>query len=94
MKLDDIPIATERKRLDGVQRIYALPNSDTYCVSLVNAPMLHDYPFAWEAAVLRSDGSLCYDSPLTQDVEVFQTDDDAAAFVLLAFAWARGDWPK
>jgi tRNA(Phe) wybutosine-synthesizing methylase Tyw3 len=43
--------------------------------------MLHHYPFAWEAAVLDVDGSLRYDTPLTSDVEVFTTDEEANDFI-------------
>ena len=77
----------------GVQRLYKLPNG--YGLSLVNAPALHSYPFAWEAAVLtdmRDDGrfsDLTYDTPLTSDVEVFSTDEEANSFIARAKAWAQ-----
>lgn len=74
----------------GVQRIYALPNG--MGLSFVNPPELHNYPFAWEAAVLSAtEGSwiLVYSTPLTSDVEVFFTDDEANAFIARAIAWAK-----
>lgn len=72
--------------LGGVQRIYRFKSG--YGLSAVNSPMLHGYPFAWEIAVLKGveedggwDGDLCYDTPLTDGVEVFMTDEDANAFI-------------
>lgn len=64
--------------LGGVQRIYRFKNG--WELSLVNTPMLHHYPFAWEAAVMDSSG-LRYDTPLTSDVEVFDSDEEANAFI-------------
>lgn len=69
----------------GTQRIYRLDNG--YGLSLVNATLIHTYPFAWEAAVLKDvseDGetfTLTYDTELTDDVEVFATDEEANAFI-------------
>jgi hypothetical protein len=71
-----------RRHLDGVQKIYQFPSG--YGLSLVNSPMLHHYPFAWEAAVLAPDGTLDYSTFLTRDVEVFQTDREANAFIARA----------
>lgn len=77
----------------GRQRIYRFANG--YGLSLVNCPDLHAYPFAWEAAVLRDvseDGeefSITYQTPLTNDVEVFATDEEANAFIEKARAWAE-----
>ena len=78
----------------GVQRIYDLANG--YCLSLINAPELHFFPYAWEAAVLHTDGKggpggLCYDTPLTNDVEVFKTVEETNEFILRAIAWAEAD---
>ena len=75
MTLTNTCLRTERPHFDGVQRLYDLPNG--YGLSLVNASMLHAYAFAWEAAVIAPSGHLSYDTPLTEDVEVFMTDDDA-----------------
>lgn len=72
----------ERPHLGGVQRIYKFKSG--YGLSLVNSPMLHAYPFAWEAAVLGKDGDLSYDTPLTNDVEVFLSDDEANEFIARA----------
>ncbi len=72
----------------GKQHIYRFPSG--FGLSLVNAPMLHHYSFAWEAAVLKDvseDGEqfeLTYDTPLTDDVEVFDTDEEANEFIVLA----------
>lgn len=71
--------------IGGVQRIYRF--NDGHGLSLVNSEMLHDYDFAWEAAVLRDvfdDGSfVCidYDTGLTDDVEIFMSDEDANYFI-------------
>jgi hypothetical protein len=76
----------------GVQRIYKLPNS--FGLSLVNVPALRSYPFAWEAAVLTDVkdngdfGELTYDTPLTNDVEVFMTTGAANSFINRAIEWA------
>lgn len=74
----------------GVQRIYRFPGG--YGLSMVNSPMLHSYPFAWEAAVVTDVtdnggfSGLTYDTPLTSDVEVFDTEDEANAFIERAAA--------
>lgn len=69
----------------GVQRIYRFPSG--YGLSLVNTPILHSYPFAWEAAVLKDVSpnggrfELTYDTELTDDVEVFMSDEEANEFI-------------
>lgn len=73
----------------GTQLLFKLPNGFT--VSFVNPKELHSYEFAWEAALLDSDGCISYNTPLTQDVEVFFNDADAEAFLDLAIAWAVED---
>jgi|ERR1051325_457939 hypothetical protein len=71
--------------IGGEQRIYRF--ADGHGLSLINSPMAHAYPFAWEAGVLKNvkpDGSfdgLTYDTPLSQDVEVFDTDEEANDFI-------------
>lgn len=73
------------KSFSGVQRIYRFNNN--YGLSLVNFPTLHTFPFAWEAAVIRFYSSnsdefeIVYDTELTDDVEVFDTDEEANAFI-------------
>lgn len=80
--------------LDGVQRIYLF--NAGYGLSLVNSPKLHSYPFAWEAAVLKdidkdgNFGGIIYHTPLTSDVEVFKTDDEANAFIQKAAEYFLG----
>ncbi len=69
----------------GVQRIYRF--SDGHGLSLVNSSMLHSYGFAWEAAVLSGVDdkgkydNIIYDTELTNDVEVFQSNAEANAFI-------------
>lgn len=90
MALTETNLETERPHLDGVQRLYRVGR---YGLSLVNGPMLHGYPFAWEAAVLDfgspdgAKGNLTYDTPLTNDVEVFYSDEEANDFIAKAFDW-------
>lgn len=73
---------------DGVQRVYRF--DDGHGLSLVNSAMLHDYDFAWEAAVLKNvhdDGTfdeLDYDTELIDDVAVFLTDEAANKFIEIA----------
>lgn len=91
---DDMLVKERPHRLGGTQRLYKLPNG--FGLSLVNAPRLHAYRYAWEAAVVTDMmdngewGDLTYDTPLTDDVEVFETDDEANAFIARAKAWAEG----
>jgi hypothetical protein len=87
--LTDENLLIERPHLSsyigGIQRIYRFKSG--YGLSVVNSPMLHAYPFAWEAAVLKGvtdDGdfeSLDYSTGLTEDVEVFDSDEEANDFI-------------
>jgi hypothetical protein len=70
---------SERLNLDGVQRFYKFKGG--WGLSLINALVAHAYPFAWEAAVLGPDGKIVYSTPLTEDVEVFQSDEEANKFI-------------
>lgn len=94
MITDDM-LVKERPHLGGVQRLYKLPNG--FGLSLVNSTALHSYSFAWEAAVvreMRDDGSfadITYETPLTDDVEVFSTEEDANNFIARAKAWAKSN---
>lgn len=77
--------------LGGDQRLYQLANG--YRLSAINSPKANFNPFAWEIAVLKVvddkiDG-IAYDTPLTNDVEVFYTDDEANAFIERAIAWGE-----
>lgn len=84
--LTDEHLLIERPNdIGAVQRIYRFPSG--YGLSAINAAMAHSYPFAWEIAVIkgvkengRHDG-LCYDTALTDDVEVFDTVDEANEFI-------------
>lgn len=72
----------------GLQRIYRFPSG--MGLSVVNSTMLHSYSYAWEIAVIRNvkeDGTfsgLDYSTPMTNDVEVFMSDDEANDFIELA----------
>jgi len=72
--------------IGGVQRIYKPSNG--YYLSAINSPRARAYPFAWEVAVLGSDLQCNYDTPLTNDTEVFDTDEEANAFISRAIEWA------
>ena len=95
MLTDDMLVkASTRSDLSGGEaRYYRLPNG--YGLSVQSDKMLHAYPFAWEIAVCKGMGEdglfedLTYDTPLTDDVEVFYTDAEANAFISRAKAWAR-----
>lgn len=69
----------------GRQRIYRFKNGKG--LSVVNSPVLHSYPFAWEVAVISGvdeEGNfegLCYETELTDDVEVFSTDEETNEFI-------------
>ena len=82
--------------MGGEQVIYDLGNG--YGLSLINSPMAHIYSFAWEAAVVSEPTAvgfkdLSYDTPLTQDVEVFSTEEEANAFIERALVWGKtGVW--
>lgn len=88
MITDDMLI-DERPHLGGVHRVYRLPNG--YGLSLINSQMVHAYQFAWEAAVRTPNGHLTYETPLTEDVEVFFNEEDANEFIARARAraWAE-----
>jgi len=87
MALTDLCLREERPHFcEGVQRNYALPNG--YELSLINFPNAHIYAFAWEGAVINPHGKLDYDTPLTNDVEVFMTEEAADAWIIRAIEWA------
>lgn len=71
--------------MGGVQRIYRFKGG--YGLSVVNSTILHSYPFAWEAAVIKgvTDAGnfegLDYTTGLTEDVEVFASDKETNDFV-------------
>jgi hypothetical protein len=72
--------------IGGEQRIYRWGD---YGLSLINSPMAHSYPFAWEAAVIKFEGdgdkfSLNYETPLSDDVEVFSTVKETNEFIAKA----------
>lgn len=75
----------EYPQLGGVRREYKLPNG--YALSLINSPIVHFFQFAWEGAVIDPEGNVTYNTPLTHDVEVFLTDEAAAAWIEKGFVW-------
>lgn len=86
MALTNENLVSERKHFGGgVQKIYRFANG--FGLSVVNSPILHSYPFAWEIAVVKNlteDGNsfdLTYDTPLTNDVEVFMDSATANDFI-------------
>lgn len=91
MLTDENLILERNGGISGRQRIYRFPNG--HGLSLVNGYALHHYPFAWEAAVLKDvtpDGGrfeINYDTPLTDDVMVFGTDDEANEFIAKAASY-------
>jgi hypothetical protein len=82
-----------RGGLGGTQILYRVGD---YGLSVLDSPILHSYPFAWEIAVIRfrsedskKDFDLLYDTPLTDDVKVFFNDEDASDFINRAFDFFR-----
>lgn len=98
MITDDWLIHSSPNEIGGEHRIYRF--RDGHGLSLINSPMAHSYPYAWEAAVLlgvSDDGSsegLDYSSPLTSDVEVFFTDEETNAFIARAAEYFGGPYHK
>lgn len=98
MITDEYLLKAEPNSIGGEQRIYRFV--DGHGLSLVNSSILHGYQFAWEAAVLKnvkddgtSDG-LDYSTKLTDDVEVFATDEEANEFIQRAAACFDGPYHK
>lgn len=99
-QLTDENLVVESPYLGGVQRIYHFPGN--FGLSLVNAPILHSLPFAWEAAVLEGVdkngyyGRIIYNTPLSDGVEVFGSIEEANTFIARArdyFAALAGETP-
>lgn len=85
MALTNRNLALERPHpagIGGVQRLYDY--ADGHSVSMVNVQMLRLEPCAWEGAVLIEGEGCVYDTPLTDDVEVFQDDEAANAWLAKA----------
>lgn len=86
---DGLVSNTPHPVLSGTQLIYRWGR---YGLSVVDPPMLHSFPFAWEAAVVKFNDNvslgfdLDYSTAVTNDVEVFETDAEASAFILKAKA--------
>lgn len=92
--LIDIGLVKERpNEIGGIQRIYRWGR---YGASCINAEIAHAYEFKWEVAILRyfNDDDkevICYDSGLTEDVEVFMNDLDTNEFLLKIRDFAMDD---
>ena len=91
MTLTDNNLTSEKPHpsgIGGIQRLYRIGN---YGLSCVNSKILHTYLFAWEIAILKyknkvsDDFELVYDTELTEDVEVFTSDDKTNDFIKRAF---------
>lgn len=67
----------------GVRVLYEVGD---YRLSCVNGEILRAFPFAWEFGVMNRRG-LTYDTPLTEDVEIFNTLKESRLFVYEALAW-------
>lgn len=83
MLTDKYPFTERRANLGGTQRIYSCGD---WSLSCINGAWAHSYPFAWEIAIAHGD-CLCYITPLTDNVEIFDTDDEANAFIDKAMAY-------
>lgn len=86
MLTDDNLISTSDDQLiRGCHKIYRFESG--YGLSLINGQELHAFPFAWEIAVLKDvskngdEYSITYDTELTDDVEIFTSDDEANQFI-------------
>ena len=77
------PLSADGTMKTGVQRLYRWGQGG---LSFVNHPAARSFPFAWEVAVIRFESAenqqfhLDYTTPLTKDVEVFATEDEAETF--------------
>lgn len=78
---------TQKPWLEGVQRIITLPNGHKLSLRGWERRL----PFAWEGAVIAPNGNLTYDTPLTNDVEVFASEEEAIAWIERAFEWCDMD---
>jgi len=83
MLTDKYPFTERRTTPDGTQRIYSCGD---WGLSCINTPRARSHPFAREIAIMYG-GWLCYTTPLTDGVEVFDTDDEANAFIDKAMAY-------
>lgn len=88
LTMKDLLVQKQVPDLGGIQKIYRFQSG--FGLSLVNSPTLHHYSFAWEAAVLKDvseDGQrfeLTYDTEMTDDIEVFFSDEEANEFIARA----------
>lgn len=71
---------------DCQRKVYVLPKPG-WSISLIRGDIFHSYKYAWEGAMI-GPGGVDYSTPLTNDVEVFATDEDAIAWIVKAYQWA------
>ena len=65
-QVEATPVLSKRCLPDGVQHIYRFPNG--YAASVIQTSFSYGGPDGlWELAVLKGE-SLCYDTPITDDV--------------------------
>lgn len=78
---------------EGRQRLYRI---GVYGLSLVNPKQLHAYEYAWKVAIIKYTGlgtaedpdyDLVYSTGLTDDVEVFDTDEETNFFIGYALGY-------
>jgi hypothetical protein len=85
--INDGLVEEKPSEIGGTQRIYRWKD---WGLSLINSPMAHAFPFAWEAAVIKFKDvngnafDLSYKTELTSDVEVFDTNKETNEFILRA----------
>jgi hypothetical protein len=82
---------TINERRGRARRIYDLGNG--FSLSVVKLSEWGSDPIAkWEIAVLNGAG-VTFQTPLTDDVERFDTDAEANDFISRAFHWGKtGEW--
>lgn len=83
---NDYPFTERENGIGGVQRVYSLGSK--WELSLINSPIAHRFPYAWEAALIW-DSVICYSTALTSNVEVFQTGEETNEFIHLAAKYAK-----
>jgi len=72
---NDFKSLPSNNRLDGIQYLAMFPNG--YGASIVmNLFSYGGNDGLWELAVLDDEGDLCYDTPITDDVLGYLTEDD------------------
>jgi len=90
--LTDEGLLYKREAWSGLQRVYRFGK---YGVSAINGKAIRSYPYAWECAIIRftigEQFTLDYSTPMTDDFEVFMTDEETNEFILKVKAWSEGE---